>query len=588
MAATAKKKKKDKSGNPNVVIIVFLIMFVLSTIGLGLWGYYAQAGLTEFEPKMRTLEAKVKVEQNGREFSTYLFNSIRTAAGDKIEGQELELMKNTHDKYVAGQFSSDAKHDGAKKLLEDLEARLKIDENGAFKSTFGQELAAAQARAKDLEAKLEASVIAKQRMEKISENYTVLRDKFQDDIKDQISKYEAEAFNRVKGNADAFTKLRNQLKEEKDKHTETSDALNAVKDLHADELRRINKELAILKAERDEDKRLGKGGPPGGAVAGGGGTGAFPLILDISGGTSLWDHKVGAITRVDSEIRQVTIDRGSEHGVVVGLTFNVFANNADRAFKLLKGTIEVVKVVDETTSFARITSLYDTRGEEIPLNLQSRTVRELDNFLREGDLLFNLFWGSRVAVAGNVSITGEPTNSPFEQKRQMDDFLHLLRRNGMHVDAYVDPVDGTIRGSVTGRTRYVILGTTTAGNDKDKGAAPKVDEKEMEKEPAKDKEAPNEQLGKEPLANGDRVEVINRAIAQMKKDATDRGLIMISAENFGHMVGFRKARSATEFVRSRFMPGVPNAGIANVEAGPRPGGAAPMNEEKKGPADEKN
>ena len=105
----------------------------------------------------------------------------------------------------------------------------------------------------------------------------------------------------------------------------------------------------------------------------------------------------------------------------------------------------------------------------------------------------------------------------------------------------------------------------------------------FDKEAAKDKDAP-----KEPLAGGDRVEVINRAISQMKKDATDRGLLMISAENFGHMVGFRKARSATQFVRSGFNPAVPNAGIANIEAGPRPGGAAPMNEEKKVPAEEKN
>ncbi len=79
--AVAKKKKKDKSGNPNVVIIIFLIVFVLSTIGLGLWGYYAQAGQSELEPKIRGLEARVKAEQNGKEFSTYLFNSIRTAAG---------------------------------------------------------------------------------------------------------------------------------------------------------------------------------------------------------------------------------------------------------------------------------------------------------------------------------------------------------------------------------------------------------------------------------------------------------------------------------------------------------------------------
>ncbi len=574
--AAAKKKKKDVSGNPNVVIIVFLIMFILSTIGLGLWGYYAQAGQAELQQITQDQKAKAASEKNAKEFYSFLYNDLRLALGEKLTDDENTAMTVDRERFEKSSFGSSVNYEKPKKLMDELKTRLGVGENGVYRVAFAEEIKAAQDRVKDLEAKLEKSISEKKRLEKISDNYTAIQTKFNEDTKDQITKGNTDAFNEVKRNADSFTKLQLQLKEEKDKHQETADALLLLKDVQAEELRKLNKELAILKAEREEDRRLGKaGGPPGGGMAGGGGgaagpdgaaTGTFPLMLDVGGGKALWDHKVGDITRVDTDLRQVTIDRGSEHGVVVGLTFNVFANNADRAFKLLKGTIEVVKVVDQTTSIARITSLYDTRGEEIPLNLRSRTVREMDNFLREGDLLFNLFWGSRVAVAGYVSITDTFSNSPFEQKRQMDDFLHLLRRNGMQVDAYVDPVDGTLRGSISGRTRYVVLGASLVANDKDKVAVPKMEEKDMEK---KDMEKNPDEQPKEPLANVDRIQAVNQAIAKMKKDAVERGLIMISAENFGYMIGYRRARSATEFVRSGFNPTVPNAGIINIEAGKR-------------------
>ena len=50
---------------------------------------------------------------------------------------------------------------------------------------------------------------------------------------------------------------------------------------------------------------------------------------------------------------------------------------------------------------ARITSLYDADGREIALNDVSRVrvLRETEAPIREGDLLFNLFWGAPVAVA---------------------------------------------------------------------------------------------------------------------------------------------------------------------------------------------
>src|SRR5260370_37512189 len=126
------------------------------------------------------------------------------------------------------------------------------------------------------------------------------------------------------------------------------------------------------------------------------------LLLDFSLGKPLWDDPVGAITRVDPKAKEVTINIGSARGVKPDLTFNVFAPSkylATRGEKQLKGTIEVIRVLGPNTSIARITSVFTDleareRGED----------RQME--FHDGDLLYNLFWGTRVAVTGYPNVTG--------------------------------------------------------------------------------------------------------------------------------------------------------------------------------------
>ncbi len=179
--------------------------------------------------------------------------------------------------------------------------------------------------------------------------------------------------------------------------------------------------------------------------------------------------------------------------------------------------------------------------------------------MKEGDLLFNLFWGTRVAIAGYVSITGEKVDNPAQQFRQMDDFMALCRRNGMVVDAYVDMRDGQIKGNINSRTRYLIRGDDFPRPDK-------RDAKPAKKEDDMDKEAPAKEEG----GLGDRIDQINRSNFLLRNQAKERGLLLISAENFATVIGYRKARSANSVELSGFRPrlpvaGAPEAGVVRVQ-----------------------
>jgi hypothetical protein len=402
-----------------------------------------------------------------------------------------------------------------------------------------------------LKGALAKSLENRELMDAISRKYTDSQKNFHKEALDRIDKGNAAALAKAKEKFEEFDKISEnnrqlalELKEEQEKLTkEKAD--------RADDIKLLNRKIAAMEKERLE---MMTGGSSGVAKPG---SDLMPLVLDVSTGKPLWDVPVGKITYVNMELRQVTINIGSAHGAKPELTFNIFgANAAGRAEKQLKGSIEIIKVVDANTSTARITSLYDVEGNEILMNLQTRgrLLRETEAPIRAGDLLYNLFWGARVAVAGYVSITGETSNNPAEQMRQMDDFFQLLRRNGMQVDAYVDLRDGSIKGAITSKTRYLIRGDDLAGTPAAAVKAPPKDKEagdDDKKEPAKDN------------PNADRNAAVKASSLALRNEARDRGMLLVSQYNFAVIIGYRKTRSANSAEGFGFRPTLPYAGSAD-------------------------
>src|SRR5207249_1184156 len=161
------------------------------------------------------------------------------------------------------------------------------------------------------------------------------------------------------------------------------------------------------------------------------------LVLNLSKGKPLWDLPSGKITKVDTAAQRVHIDRGSKDGVKTGLTFNIFAPSpANRADGKLKATIEVISVTGEHSAQCRVNSYFtdDPREPEVPVDKISPTGLSA-GVIVEGDLLFNMFWGSHVALAGIVDFTGLGTTSPAAQMDNLFEFIRHLERVGIVIDA---------------------------------------------------------------------------------------------------------------------------------------------------------
>ena len=587
--AGLKKKKKEKSSNPNLVLIIFLVFFFLISIGLGIWVYTGYEQQDKNKRDRIAAEKALTSEKTAATYQSMVANELRLAMGLKAvddDGKIIDFSTLTPDEQAKlvvdreefarenfGKFKDEKTNDTVKKLLKALRAKFNADKDGNFNTPLLKDLDDALAKSKTLEAERNKAIQEKDRFENLSVKYTKNFDEIYKDALARIDKGNLDALNKAKDESAEFKKVienNRQLKKELD---DKQEELQNVKEDSQKAVNALVRKIKVIEADRKDLAGQGGGGNPGAGRQSGD---FFPLLLNISTGKPLWDTPVGKVSRVDLELRQVAVNIGSAHGVKPELTFNIFAaNQQGRAENRLKGSIEIVKVVDANTSIARITSLYDVEGQEILMNLQTRgrVLRESESPIREGDLLFNLFWGTRVAVAGYVSLTGEPSDNPAEQMRQMEDLLYLLKRNGMQVDAYVDLRDGQIQGNISSKTRYLIRGDDLRAAAVAKAPAAKAPDDDKEEKKDKEKEP-----AKDAAPNMDRNAQINASSLTLRNDARERGLLLVSQENFATLIGYRRARSANSVEYSGFRPMLPYAGAPD-------GGliVLPPREEKKAP-----
>ncbi|MBI3823780.1 MAG: hypothetical protein HY289_14010 [Planctomycetes bacterium] len=573
--AGLKKKTKEKSGSPNIVLVIFLVFFVLVSIGLGIFAYYGYADQGDLRRAAKAATDAKNGEKVGKEFYKMLAYELAVGLGGKLDDKQLGQMTAHRLKFTnepdGGDFKNEPDKEFARSLLEDLHKREKlgyVDQSGDFVDNYPTKFNDAEVAIKDLKSKAEVAIKNQQRYETLAKKLQDQVDAFQAKANQDITTHNVTQMAIVKTNNDNFKNALIEKAKLTQDLTEKQEELLKERDDHAKAMAAQARKIGVLELEMKEMRAAA--GAPGGAPAGAGAGNIFPLILDISTGRPLWDSPVGRVTKVDLDLRQVTINLGSAHGVKPELTFNIFGAGINgRADKQLKGSIEIIKVIDAGTSICRITSMYDVDGHEILLNLNTRTrlQRESESAMREGDLLFNLFWGTRVAVAGYVSVTGEETNNPAEQVRQMEDFMYLLKRNGMIVDAFVDLRDGKVDGRITAKTRYLIFGD----NLKTEKAKAGDEEKKDEKEPAK-----------EGAVNAGRNDQVNASNLAMRNEAKDRGLMMISAENFATVIGYRKARSANSAEVSTFRPSLPYASSGPTGVLVLPDNRPRPDDEKKG------
>ncbi|HEX3314296.1 MAG TPA: hypothetical protein VHR72_05355, partial [Gemmataceae bacterium] len=382
-----------------------------------------------------------------------------------------------------------------------------------YPTTYAEKVKAAVDEANEAKSKLAAM---KTEFDEFKKNYDKIVAKYDADItkiQEDIAKGNDAALKAAQVTNDKFPALETVLKSEralKQKEFEKNDADQ--KDLK-EQIGRLNIENAAVK-KRLDDRTLGL---TSGGRGGTGDTMLHALMLDISRGLPLWDRPLGKIVRIDPSNLMVFIDLGSQRGIVPEMTFQVFAGTPQgKADRQLKGTLEVIRVIDENTSACRITSMFNDHGETIPLGTpeaRMRALRDTDSMFREGDLLFNTFFDSHIAIVGNIGFNRVGQESPSTQQMQLEEFTQLLRKQHIYVDAYVNLLNAKFEGTLTPRTRLLVRGDFSPLSN-----------------------SPEEKA---------RVDGLKSAYQELEKQAIASGMFVISAENFAAVIGYRPPQSQT-------------------------------------------
>jgi hypothetical protein len=533
----------------NTALIIFLILFVITTIGLAVstyTGYAAEDNKEGALAKEKTRAEAIEAERDWYKFCALLFLEYTGELQGDILAEEAKeykvlqakfLPKRAADGGIVGTGSlPDPKMTEQPKVLpkatvEKILTRMEDtfrykEDEGALKldSTLAKAVDSAKDTYKDAAARQKALKRSKDEAEANAAQaraqtatdkkvYEVALQAAQDGVSKELKLYQNQFDDLKKAN----TRLTQDLNAEREKaQKDASDFNTKIGDLAKENtrLQKIIDERLKVDEIRNEEKQSGET--------------ARKVPTDFR------------IVELDARGLLGYINAGSADHVTPQLTFNVFGVTPDgRVESTSKATIEVVNVVDAHLSQVRVTG---QRVQKLDRSIAMLSPTEIVtgrekvlSGLAKNDVVHNPAWHPgikrHVAIAGIIDLNGDPRNA-------LADFTRLLDKQNMVVDAYIDLRDGEIHGKITVQTDYLILGS-----------------------------------GPEAIAEGTRGDLkakLNEKIDAMRKQAKNNGVEMMNVKRFLDVIGYRFPTTATGSLSGsyRYLPEFGDGGDKKEEKKP--------------------
>jgi hypothetical protein len=427
-----------KSGESRTGLVVFLVLFILLSIGLGVTTYLEWDGQKALESKAQEADKKAKDWNTDANYWKFLALTYRAYIGLPETKDDQKLVAEWRKQYVTGtgdmpKARDDFRDDHKKAITErwgdqtpmkwdptigkpsqtyqatidELERKLAATNKAATDATAREAAAnaAAEARARELEA-------AKK---EYADNLTKLR-------KDNDTESQA---------------LRNTIAEQQKKlDKQGEEAPNALKPVLTEvaELRKTKQDLEkkLKAAYKTIDERRDELAAKQSAQE-----------LDIS---KIAPENLARITSISGTGDQPYISLGSADNLKRSVTFSIYGKGVDgRPLRDSKGKLEVSRITGEHTAQARITELKDERRDPV----------------LPGDFIYNPAWNpnlkQHVAIVGTIDLTGEGRDN-------IQEFMRTLQNQNVEVDAYLDMKTLKLKkpngdvGDITRQTDMLILG----------------------------------------------------------------------------------------------------------------------------------
>src|SRR5713101_4951307 len=100
MAGLKKPSKRRDATNPNTAIVLFLVFFVILSLGLGIWGYFGYSGQEKLRTSADELQKKAKAADLAAEYYQFLALDTRLAMGSAVDAEDLKLWESRRDQFL--------------------------------------------------------------------------------------------------------------------------------------------------------------------------------------------------------------------------------------------------------------------------------------------------------------------------------------------------------------------------------------------------------------------------------------------------------------------------------------------------------
>jgi hypothetical protein len=401
----ANKGAESKQG-----LIITLVGFVLLTIILGVTTYYGYAEQDALRKAAADAKKDADSAKKNRDWYKYVALKLKEYTGD-LTKQETEELSVAPGKSTAGEDQA-----AYNALFADLQSRLAKD--AATIEPYRQKVARLEEELRNREASLQAE---RNNLKKEREEHARAMDVKRQELtqaQEDLKKAQAEnVADRQKSEQELLTRLQ--------EFGDTSQELEKEKKKHATEVQTLLKEGKVRQAENSD----------------------LQTVLDrvrkqiTAPDLQKFSTPKGKILNVLPR-GQVFINLGSADHVRTqqALTFSIFGSGTGgQGSTQRKGALEVIDVRGPHLSLAKITETVDPRTMPI----------------QSGDVLVNPAWSptmqEHVAIAGLIDLAGDGRD-------HSEDLMRALRSQGVVIDAYVDLREATIKGKMTFKTDYLILG----------------------------------------------------------------------------------------------------------------------------------
>jgi hypothetical protein len=421
-----------KGGESRAGLVIFLIVFILLSIALGVTTYYGYQEAAAQKADAVKAQGEAKGWENDANFHHYVADTYRQYLGSPLPaGDDIVAMRASYSNPTS--TKNPAKAEEHKKLIDTLDKAKKWDDSLKRPTESLQEeidrlktekADAQKALAKANEEKDKANALAEANKREVDKTKADYQKKFDDQVKSDNKELERLSSTVTKLQEDLTALGNKPLKDLEDQKKEIADVRK--------ENTRLNKELGgALKTIRDRRDEMTRS--------------QATADIDV---TKIAPENMAKIVSINGTGDMPYISLGTADNLKRQVTFSVYGKGVDgKPLREPKGKLEVIRLTGEHTAQARVTELRDERRDPI----------------LPGDFIYNPAWNpnvqQHVAIVGAIDLTGDHRDS-------VQDFVRTLKNQNIAVDAYLDMrtkklmnAAGDGPGEITRRTDLLIVGT---------------------------------------------------------------------------------------------------------------------------------